>query len=124
MPDNKFDTRITIIGNRGFGFTRNVREKDFRASGSGSINYDLSRIDPQCVQIAFEVTKQIGGQCLAFDFVKTLTGQPRIVEISYCFMAEAVHNCSGHWDNQLNWHEGQMWPQDAILIDMLDILHI
>ncbi len=117
IPDNKFDTRITVIGNRGFGFTRNVRENDFRASGSGSINYDPNRIDPKCVQIAFEVTKQIGGQCLAFDFVKTLAA-PKIVEVSYCFMAEAVHNCPGHWDNQLNWHEGQMWPQDAILIDL------
>jgi len=123
MPDNKFDTRITVIGNRGFGFTRNVRKNDFRASGSGSIDYDLSRINPKCVQIAFELTRQIGGQCLGFDFVKATDDQPTIVEVSYCFMAEAVHNCPGHWDNQLNWHEGQIWPQDAILIDLLELLH-
>jgi hypothetical protein len=31
-----------------------------------------------------------------------------------------VHSCAGHWDTNLNWHEGSMWPQDAILIDLID----
>ncbi len=122
MPDNQFDTRITIIGNRAFGFTRNVRKDDFRASGSGSIDYDRRHIDLKCVEIAFDVAERIGSQSLAFDFVIDHAGKPRIIEISYCFMPEAVYNCSGHWDRQLNWKEGHIWPQDAILIDLLNRL--
>jgi glutathione synthase/RimK-type ligase-like ATP-grasp enzyme len=124
MPNNDFDTRITIIGNRAFGFTRNVRDGDFRASGSGRIDYDANRVDPRCVKIAFHVAKRIGGQSMAFDFVRDLGGSPKIVEISYCYDPDAVRGCPGHWDEQFNWHEGNTWPQDAILIDILHRLEM
>jgi glutathione synthase/RimK-type ligase-like ATP-grasp enzyme len=120
IPDNDFDTRVTIIGNRAFAFTRNVRPGDFRASGSGDIVYDTQRIQPQCIQIAFEVTRKIGSQSMAFDFVLAKNTQPMILEVSYCYDAKAVYNCPGHWDDQLIWHEGHVWPEDAILIDLLE----
>jgi glutathione synthase/RimK-type ligase-like ATP-grasp enzyme len=120
IPDNDFDTRVTIIGNRAFAFTRNVRRGDFRASGSGDIVYDAQRIQPQCIQIAFEVTRKIGSQSMAFDFVLAKKMQPMILEVSYCYDDKAVYNCPGHWDDQLIWHEGHMWPEDAILKDFLE----
>jgi glutathione synthase/RimK-type ligase-like ATP-grasp enzyme len=119
IPDNQFDTRVTIIGNRAFAYTRNVRPGDFRASGSGDIVYDVHRIRPQCVQIAFEVTRKVGSQSMAFDFVLTANQQPMLVEVSYCYIPELVYQCTGHWDDQLKWHQGHMWPQDAILTDIL-----
>ncbi|MGE5456923.1 MAG: ATP-grasp domain-containing protein, partial [Methanococcaceae archaeon] len=39
LPNNSFDQRIVVIGNRAFGARRFVRKNDFRASGSG--NFDL-----------------------------------------------------------------------------------
>lgn len=42
LPDNEFDTRVTVIGNRAFAFRRFNRKKDFKASGSGEIDYDIS----------------------------------------------------------------------------------
>lgn len=39
IPGNDFDTRVTVVGDRAFAFTRNVRPGDFRASGSGDIVY-------------------------------------------------------------------------------------
>src|SRR3972149_1538458 len=41
LPNNTHDTRVTVIGNRAFAFIRMNRPGDFRASGSGSIVYDL-----------------------------------------------------------------------------------
>jgi glutathione synthase/RimK-type ligase-like ATP-grasp enzyme len=120
IPDNHFDTRVTIIGNRAFAFTRNVRPGDFRASGSGDIVYDVRRIHLQCIQIAFEVTRKVRSQSMAFDFVLAANQQPMIVEVSYCYDTVAVYQCTGHWDDQLTWHQGHMWPQDAILIDLLE----
>jgi glutathione synthase/RimK-type ligase-like ATP-grasp enzyme len=119
MPGNDFDTRVTIIGDRAFGFTRNVRPGDFRASGSGDIVYDPSRVHEACLEIAFDVTRKVGSQSMAFDFVLTECQQPMIIEVSYCYDDKAVHTCSGHWDRNLNWQEGAMWPQEAILIDLL-----
>jgi hypothetical protein len=120
MPANHFDTRVTIIGRRAFAFTRNVRPNDSRASGSGDIVYDTGRIDRECVRIAFTVAAAIGAQSLAFDFVKAPDGRPLIVEMSYCYDPAAVHACPGHWDVTGAWHDGQVWPQDAILADLLE----
>jgi glutathione synthase/RimK-type ligase-like ATP-grasp enzyme len=120
IPDNQFDTRVTVIGNRAFAFTRNVRKGDFRASGSGDIVYDARRIHPECLRIAFEVTRRVGSQSMAFDFILAANEQPLVVEVSYCYQAEAVYRCAGYWDDHLEWHEGHMWPQDAILIDLME----
>ncbi len=59
---------------------------------------------------------------MAFDFVLAAHQQPMIVEVSYCYDPAAVYQCTGHWDDQLTWHAGHMWPQDAILIDLLEDL--
>jgi glutathione synthase/RimK-type ligase-like ATP-grasp enzyme len=120
IPDNDFDTRVTVIGDRAFGFTRNVRPGDFRASGSGDIVYDSHRIHQKCVEIAFDVTRKVGSQSMAFDFVSGENQQPLILEVSYSYNAKAVYSCPGHWDDKLNWHQGHVWPQDAILIDLLN----
>lgn len=120
VPGNDFDTRVTVVGNRAFAYTRNVRPRDFRASGSGDIVYDISRINQKCVEMAFEVTRKIGAQSLAFDFVLGEQQQPFVLEVSYAFIPHLVHSCPGHWDSNLNWLEGSMWPQDAILIDLLN----
>jgi hypothetical protein len=119
VPGNEFDTRVTVIGGRAFAFTRNVRPDDFRASGSGSISYDSRRIDMQCVQIAQRVTRRIGSQSCAFDFVRGVDGAQQILEVSYGYVASAVHACEGFWDERLEWHQGHVWPQDAILDDLL-----
>jgi glutathione synthase/RimK-type ligase-like ATP-grasp enzyme len=120
MPGNSGDTRVTVIGNRAFGFVRANRPGDFRASGSGRIDHDPARVDPRCVSIAFSTAGRIASQSMAFDFVFDPQGKPRILEMSYCYQAEAVHNCPGHWDEGLGWHEGHVWPQDAILQDLLN----
>jgi hypothetical protein len=119
MPGNTGDTRVTVIGDRAFGFVRANRPGDFRASGSGRIDHDPARVDLRCVKIAFAVAVRIGSQSMAFDFVFDSQGEPRILEISYCYQAEAVYECPGHWDEGLGWHQGHIWPQDVILCDLL-----
>ena len=120
VAGNDYDIRVTAIGNRAFGFTRDVRPGDFRASGSGRIVYDLDRIPPECVRIAFEVARRAGSQSMAFDFVLEDGARPLIVEVSYAYDPRAVYDCPGHWDRNLVWHEGHVWPQDAILEDLLE----
>lgn len=124
IPGNDFDTRIMIIGDRAFGYTRNVRPRDFRASGSGDNNYDdLARVNMQCVRTAFEVARKIAAQSLAFDFVLDENRRPLILEVSYCTIPQLIYDCKGHWDEQLNWHPGHIWPQDAILTDFIGKSH-
>lgn len=119
LPGNDFDTRIAIIGGRAFGFRRMTRANDFRASGSGSLDYAIESIDTGCVQIAFDVARRIGSQSLAFDFLHAQNGDRKIGEISYCYQAAAVHACPGYWDIAGSWCPGHVWPEEAILEDVM-----
>jgi glutathione synthase/RimK-type ligase-like ATP-grasp enzyme len=119
LPGNPHDTRVTIIGDRAFAFRRLVRTNDFRASGSGLIEYEPQQIDLRCVQIAFQVSKTMEFQSMAYDFLFNADGDPEFCEISYIFWDSAIFRCPGHWDENLNWHTGHTWPQFAILQDLL-----
>lgn len=120
IPGNDHDTRITVIGDRAFGFQRMVRPGDFRASGSGSILYDHQKIDLACVRLAFEAARRMGTSCIALDFIHRIDNfEPLIVEMSFGFVAKAVYDCPGHWRHDLVWCPGHTWPQDVILEDIL-----
>lgn len=81
IPNNYSDTRRIVIGDKAFAIKRSVRKGDFRASGSGNINYNPLEIDLKAVKISFDVNKKLKSQSIAFDFV-WLDKHPLIVEIS------------------------------------------
>lgn len=119
LPNNFFDTRITVIGNRAFGFRRYNRDNDFRASGSGKIDYTPENIDKRCVEIAFRFSKDHSFKCMAYDFLINEEGLPEICEISYAFADRPVYECPGHWTDDLKWQEGKMWPEEAQVLDFI-----
>ena len=106
IPNNEYDIRVCVIGNKAFALKRNNRENDFRASGSGNIIYDKSQIDERCVDISFSVNRFLKMQSVAFDFVFDEQGEPLIVEVSYGYMAKAYDSCEGYWTSDLKWHPG------------------
>ncbi|WP_119460671.1 hypothetical protein [Rhodospirillaceae bacterium SYSU D60014] len=126
LPGNEFDTRITIIGNRAFGFRRFNRPNDFRASGSGHIDWDPKEIDIEAVRLAFDIAQRFQTQSVAVDVLRR-GAEPVIAEISYTYASWALRDCPGHWmlrgDNpetgELEWVEGQMRPEDAIFEDFI-----
>jgi glutathione synthase/RimK-type ligase-like ATP-grasp enzyme len=119
IPNNTYDIRIIVIGDKAFGIKRVNRENDFRASGSGKILYDKNELDERCVKVAFEQNKKIKSQSIAFDFVFDNKNKPLIVEISYAFMASGYDQCTGYWDNDLKWYEEPFnpygWMVDTVL---------
>jgi len=121
LPGNSFDTRVTVIGGRAFGFRRMTREGDFRASGSGMIDYELKQIDMRCVEIAHRVSATCRFQSMAYDFLFNKNGEPEFCEISYDYMSSFVHKCPGYWDCDLNWHEGHFLPEHLHLMDALGL---
>ena len=119
IPDNKYDTRLIVIGNRCFGVRRYCRKGDFRASGSGIKAYDPHLFDKEAISIAFETSKKLNSQSVAFDFIKE-NNDHKIIEISYAFITGKFYDdCPGYWDNNLNWHEKAVNPQYFIIEDFL-----
>ena len=121
LPGNETDTRVTIIGDRAFAFRRKTRDGDFRASGSGKIDYDTSGIDMRCIEIAFQISKEMKFQSMAYDFLFDQDGKPQFCEISYTYVSSAIHRCTGYWDRDMNWREGHFWPELLHLQDALNM---
>lgn len=116
IPNNDFDIRLIVIGNRAYGMKRMVRSGDFRASGSGHFVYD--DIEPDVLRVGFDVTKRLKLQCAAYDFIYH-EGKPLIIEVSFGFGIKGSSKCKGYWDSELTWHNGEFNPQgwmvDAVL---------
>lgn len=109
IPNNTFDIRIIVVGDKAFGIKRLCRKRDFRASGSGSVVFLKNQIDERCVQIAFSVSEKISSQSMSYDFIFDKDNNPLIVEMSYCYVAELYDKCEGYWDRQMNWHHGEQF---------------
>jgi len=128
LAGNDHDTRIVIIGNRALAVKRGNRENDFRASGSGILDYSPEGIDKRFLTIAFEISKKLGFQSMGYDFLYDENNNPQISEISYTFpYGKFLSDCPGYWDSTLEWHEGHYWPQYFQLIDALgmpDLKHL
>lgn len=119
MPDNPYDTRVQITGNRAYAFIRYNRPNDFRASGSNNWSIDHEKIDMDFVKIAFEISKKFGFQSMAYDFIYDKDRKPVIGEISYCF-GDYPEFSTGYWNEDLKWHEGHFLPQYFELVDLLN----
>lgn len=106
IPNNTFDIRVCVVGNKAFALKRYTRDGDFRASGSGNIVYDKQQIDERCVKTAFDVNRKLKTQSIAFDFVFDGSDKPLIVEISFGYALKAYDICEGYWTDDMVWHEG------------------
>lgn len=103
VPGNAYDVRVTIIGERGIIYRRGVRDNDFRASGSGKIDYNVSKQDIQAIPIARRISRLINSQTMTYDFL--YDGEElKIVEMSYGFVAKSVHDAPGWYDPEMNFH--------------------
>ncbi|MCK5116099.1 MAG: hypothetical protein KAR44_05835 [Candidatus Aegiribacteria sp.] len=103
IPNNSFDYRITVIGNRAFGMRRFNRQGDFRASGSSQHDYDPTNIPEDVVQLAFSTASILKmKQSMATDILMSEDKKPCIVEVSYDF-ANAHNEYPGFWDENLKW---------------------
>lgn len=119
--DNEGDLRVVVIGNRVMGFFRRNRPDDFRASGSGLIEY-CEDLDFECVRIAHEISQKVGFESMAYDFVRDNQGRWVVLECSYCYMDTAVRDCSYYYDMPSGERKDKsgVYPEDFILEDFLN----
>lgn len=119
ISGNDSDIRVIFIGEKAFAIKRMVRKNDFRASGSGDILYEKKHFDDNTIRLAFDVHRKLKSQCTAMDFIFDSMKKPLLVEISYGFVPEGYDPCTGYWDADLNWHDGNFNPYGWIVEEIL-----
>ena len=106
IPNDGYDMKVVVVGEKCCGFYRPVRSYDFRASGGGEIHFDKKYFSKNIIDSAFKVADALGVQCIGFDFVIDKdTGKGNIVEMSYGFLYTAVMDANGYFDREYVWHE-------------------
>ena len=106
IPNDGFDLKVVVVGDKLSIIGRNTRKNDFRASGGGDLFYDHTMISGDLVNDIFEVNDKLGFQCMGYDIViNTLTKKPVIVEISYGFSNEALLSAGGYFNRNGIWVE-------------------
>lgn len=109
IPDCKFDIRVQIVGDKCYAMARSVRKNDFRASGSGVIDLDGSKIPVSVIKLSFEIAEALKVQSLAIDFVP-FNDTYLIAEICYAWGIAYGELDYGYWDSNLIWHQGRINP--------------
>lgn len=122
LDNNHHDVRITVIGNRAFGYIRYNRPNDFRASGSGNFDTNPGNIPLEAIILAKKISKEFGFQSMCYDFLYNSKNQIVLNEISYAYVDWMVQSCPGHWGDDNRWVEGRMWPQEAHVLDFVNQL--
>lgn len=127
LPGNEGDTRITIIGNYATAFRRRNRPGDFRASGSGLIDWDQTKIDLSAVRLAHKVSTLLKCPFIAVDILfKEKT--PVVCELNFAYVTWPVAKCPGYWklpeDYNIDAYEWINEPLNPELLTIQEFLRI
>lgn len=121
IPNDGFDMKVVVVGNKLSGLHRPVRSHDFRASGGGEVMYDKSLFTEDLIESAFAAADALGVQCIGFDYViNKETGKGVIVEMSYGFSHTAVMGMKGWFDRDCQWHDGSLNAPEEIIRNIID----
>jgi glutathione synthase/RimK-type ligase-like ATP-grasp enzyme len=114
ISGNDSDLRITAIGDRyAFGFWRRNRPNDFRASGSGRIDYEKP-IPDNLIHFCLDINKRLNFDSMAYDFIFR-DDSFLVTEISYTYLDHPIFKTSGYFEcngsGQLEFQKGHTWPE-------------
>lgn len=110
------DTRVVVVGDKAVALQRRTRDNDFRASGSGLLEFPNDKLDKLYIQKAFEIVDKLHVNSMGIDFVKSLSGRIYAIEMSYGFPSERfLDGASGYWDKSLNFIKSEINLQEWMI---------
>lgn len=113
-----YDIRVQLVGDRSWAMIRKAREGDFRASGSGQIDFEMLNVPISAIKFSVDVARKLKMQSLALDLFPH-DDSYLITEISYAFGIDEEELEVGYWDGDLNWHPGHINPFGWMIEDVI-----
>jgi glutathione synthase/RimK-type ligase-like ATP-grasp enzyme len=105
IPNDGYDIKIVVIGDKLSYIVRNVRQGDFRASGGGELYFNKELVNMDIIKSAFATSDKLGFQCMGYDYViDNRDGKGKIVEISYGFSHTSLLLAEGYFDRNGVWY--------------------
>jgi glutathione synthase/RimK-type ligase-like ATP-grasp enzyme len=121
VPNDGYDIKIVVVGNKLSYFGRKARYNDYRASGGGLLFYDKSVVTPDIIKTAYEISGKLGFQCMGYDYViDTRTKECKIVEVSFGFAHNFVLQAGGYWDRSGIWHEEPLNAPEEVISNLIN----
>lgn len=121
VPNDGYDLKVIVVGDKLSFLARDVRKGDFRASGGGTIKYNHKLITMEIRNTAFRISRELKFQCMSYDFViDNRNNTPRIVEISYGFSHIAQIGLGGYWKESGEWIDEPLNAPTEILQNLVE----
>lgn len=123
IPNEGYDYRIEVCGNKCISMVRYARKGDFRASGGHNDHFDKDLIPVDVIAFAFDIVDKLQLQSAALDIVRHKdTRELFLVEVSYCYGVDKDEFDHGYWDRNANWHNEQFngcdWMIEQVISDV------
>lgn len=120
IPNDGYDLKIVVVGEKLSFIGRNIREGEFRASGGGDLFYDKNFVTKNIIDSAFKTSDDLGFNCMGYDYVVNKeTDEGFIIEISYGFSHEALLAAGGYFDRSGIWHNEPLNAPEEILNNLI-----
>lgn len=122
-----YDLRILVIGQRVFGYYRDVPKGDFRASGHSATRKE--ELPADAINLAREIAQELDHEMLAVDFLRRPDGSLGILEMSafvrvYTPRQLEVDGVAGAYEfderGTYVFRPGEVWPQELALAEFFE----
>lgn len=121
IPNDGYDMKVVVVGDKCSFLVRPIRSHDFRASGGGEVFFDKKYFNKQIIESAFQVSDALGCQCMGYDYVVNKdTNEGVIVEMSYGFSHQAIMASGGYYDREFNWHDEPLDAPKELLKNLMN----
>jgi glutathione synthase/RimK-type ligase-like ATP-grasp enzyme len=79
LPNQGYDLRVIAVGNRAFGYYRDVPKAEFRASGMGLVR--KAALPEDAVKLAMRLIRELNLVIASVDMLRDLDGKLYIIEV-------------------------------------------
>lgn len=126
VPNDGYDLRVILIGDRAFGYYRGVAGGDFRASGMNTV--EKRALPEEAVRVARRVQERLKSPKLVVDMVHALDGRYVIIEYSITCKTDLpvdleVDGVPGMYvlgkDGAMRFEPGRYWVHELALREYL-----
>jgi len=126
VPNDGFDIRVILTGDRAFGYFRRVPKGDFRASGMDTV--ERRGLPEEAIRVALAVQKCVPSPQLVVDMVHGLDGRYVIIEYSILCLIDRpedlqVDGVPGTYvigeNGEIRFEPGRYWIHELALREFL-----